>query len=349
MGLKAVQSFEHRFDERLMDAAKRKSLLNFLDVNEIPYFKQGAGHASRYCPHCGQSTKESNKCNISNELWSCFACGRGGSVVDYARYLWHVDAIDAAKQLINAEITPAVLKPGVKSEASVSKEVDLSGFYRKMQREGKSYHKTAFTYLTKERCIPEEIVIEAVRRGILRFLPEGAHEATKWLREVFGEGELRRMGFWNEGKKMPWIVFRPIIFIYPSYKTGEWRIDHAPKTGERKSVRFGIDKSCLLWKGKNPEKVSVVEGPMDLLSMAALGWDGDIKGLPGTGCWEDEWLDGYHRAVFTLDNDPAGLLAMKKMSEAAEAKNIRFAAKAPPAGDVNEELKQRRLMSNKST
>lgn len=340
MGLKTVQSFEHRFDERLMDAAKRKSLLNFLDVNNIAYFKQGHGFASRYCPYCGESSQQSNKCNISNELWKCYGCGRGGSVVDYARYLWHVDAIDAAKQLINAtEITPATLKPGVKLVERV--DVDLSGFYRKFQREGKTYHKAAFEYLTKERLIPEEILTEAVRRGILRFLPEGAHEATKWLKDVFGEGELKRMGFWKPEKRMPWIVFRPIVFLFPSYKTAEWRLAQQAKEGQRKSVRFGIDKSCINWKGKNPDKVAVVEGPLDMLSMVALGWEGDVKGLPGASCWEDEWLDGYKRALFTLDDDPAGHLAMEKMSEAAAAKNIRYDAKAPPAGDVNEELKAR--------
>lgn len=340
MGIQLVvsSSMEHRFDERLMDAAKKKSLIGFIEGHQIPFFKQTHGHASKYCPNCGLSSDHSNKCNISHELWNCYGCGRGGSVVDYAKYLWQVDAVEAAKCLIGTKIVSAILKPGeISKDEKV--EVDLSHFYKKLLATGNTYNKKAFDYLINERCIPEAIITDAVHRGLLIFIPEDPHDASKWLRNVFGDAELKRLGFWKEGKRMPWISFRPMIFVLPGCKSAEWRIAETPKVGQLKSVRFGVDKACWHWKGRESGKVNVVEGPIDMLSMVALGWKGDIKALPGAGCWNDDWLDGYDRAVFTLDNDAAGLKAMETLELAAKAKGIVSVSKAPPLGDVNEELK----------
>jgi hypothetical protein len=63
------------------------------------------------------------------------------------------------------------------------------------------------------------------------------------------------------------------------------------------------------WGGSNPLGCAVAEGGMDMLALAAFGYEGDILGVPGTSGWEIEWFVKLAKARGTkrfdtfFDND----------------------------------------------
>jgi hypothetical protein len=75
-----------------------------------------------------------------------------------------------------------------------------------------------------------------------------------------------------------------------------------------------------------------------MLSLAALGYKGDIIGLPGASVWEPEWFAGNSRILLCLDNDKAGQDAAAAITRWCRENGMPVKNSPPPAGDVNKQL-----------
>lgn len=344
--------------EGLMQRARKVDLLQFMSTLSIECKHHSGSVSSTFCPHCGESpAKSSTKLSINDDLWKCWSCGKGGSIIDYSAYYWGLTPLDAAKRLVDMKGETFFNGQGADHDSSYAKSAtayinskpkevrDFSNFIKKLHHEGGTYNKDAYEYLTKVRGLNSGTIDEAVRRGMIRFLPANPHEATKWLLTKFNEGQLRQLGLWKEGSKMPWIAMRPMLFFLPGLTSMEVRMIKEPKADETKSIRIGSSDNAYFWKGTSHETLAICEGLLDALSLVDLKWKFDIKAMPGTQTFKDEWLDTSYKKVVTLtDDDNAGHVVAEKIEAAALVRGQQSVVKHPAAGDINKELlAQKRL------
>jgi hypothetical protein len=337
--------------ESLMTRARQVDLAQFIQTLNIDLRNHSGSVSSSFCPHCGESSNHSTKLSINDHLWKCWSCGRAGSIVDYGAFYWDVLPVEAAKRIADMagkSIIGSALSSAsefVRSKASafinhkpkVAK--DYSAFFKKMHYEGHTFNKDAFEYMTKVRGLSERVITEAVNRGVIRFLPSNPHEAHKWLLTKFQEAQLRSLGLWKEGSRMPWIAMRPMIFFLPGLTSAEFRIIKEPKENDVKSIRVGSSENAYTWRGDNHKSLAVVEGVIDMLSLVDMKWKADIKALPGAQTFKDEWVDQSYKDVFVFtDNDSAGKDVAPKISKAAQDNGSKVIVRHPPAGDINKEL-----------
>lgn len=346
--------------EGLMTRARKVDLLQFMTSLGIKYRSHSTSVSCLYCPSCLESTVNSTKVSITGHLWNCWACGKGGTVIDYAAYYWEISTIEASKKLVDmsgnsffggvVESASAYVKSAASAFVNTRpKEVrDYSAFLKKLHYEGHTFNKEAFEYLTKVRGISEKVITEAVQRGLIRFLPSNPHEATKWLLTKFQKAQLIKLGLWREEAKYPWIVMRPMICFLPGFTSAEFRMIKAPKEGDIKSIRIGHSEKPYFWKGKTSESLAVCEGVLDLLSLIDMNWKHDIKALPGTQTFNEEILDDY-KTVFTLtDNDKAGIEVAAQIDKVAKERGQKSIVKHPALGDINKELIAKKKLAAKA-
>jgi len=337
--------------ESLMTRARQVDLAQFIQTLNIDLRNHSGSVSSSFCPHCGESSSHSTKLSINGHLWKCWSCGRGGSIVDYGAFYWDVMPVEAAKRIADMagkSIIGSVLTSAsefVKSAASSfvnhkpKTPRDFSAFLKKLHYEGNTFNKDAFDYMTKTRGLSERVVTEAVNRGLVRFLPSNPHEAHKWLLTKFQESQLRTLGLWKEGSRMPWIAMRPMIFFLPGLTSAEFRIIKEPKGDDVKSVRIGSSENAYSWRGEKHDSLAIVEGAIDMLSLVDMKWKGDIKALPGVQTFKDEWVDQSYKDVYVFtDNDKAGQNIAPRISKVAQDNGSKVTVKHPPAGDINKEL-----------
>lgn len=338
--------------ESLMTRAKNVDIEALMDSLKITYRRHHGSISSMYCPNCLMSSKNSTKLSINKPLWKCWSCGKGGSVIDYAMYYWQVSETEAAQRLAdlqggvkhaNLNLPSEYRKPDVSALPAEKKkpERDFSNFLKKLHYEGGTFNKEAYAYLTNVRKLSASTIDEAVRRGMIRFLPSNPHEATKWLLTKFPEAQLRSLGLWTEKARFPWIAMRPMIFFLPGLTSAEFRLIK-DDSENKKSIRIGHTENPYIWKGEDHSQLAIVEGLIDLLSLLEMKWKYDIKALPGAQVFQTEWIDGEWKriAIFT-DKDTAGVSSAEKIVESAILLGKESIVKHPDAGDINKELKAR--------
>lgn len=308
-------------------------------------------------PDCGESHSNSVKVQVfADNHWHCFACAKGGTVVNFATYLWSKQyPVLAARELLGnntfLQMAPcARVSDAVIDAAEVARLEALEKVFTIIHKFGFSTDPKGTQYL-EERGIPSHIQMEAFRRGLLRFLPSNPHEATRWLRERVGEGLLKQAGLWKEGKRFPSIAYRPLVFLLPSLKGAEFRIIKEAGENDTKAITYGVKDVPWFWGGSldaSADRVAVVEGAIDLLSLVSLGCRCSVLGLPGASSWRrrfKEWF-GDVRAkrnagfILLLDPDKAGVENTEKLLEAMKEEKMPAVAKpVPGGGDINDYLR----------
>jgi hypothetical protein len=314
---------------KYFDKARSVYLPGFIRSQGIVLRAQGRSYGSPTCPICGTSDdKTSNRVSVfkmANGLWRwrCFVCGSpAASVIDYAAALWGVPPREASFRLANEDIPdiPAAEKSDPVASSSVRDEESVGRVIKAIQELGYTSVNEVMSYLTDQRGIPERLIAEAVRRGLVRMLPSEPIMALRFLQESIGEGLLKKAGFWKEGKKWPAISFRPLVFMLG--KGGaEFRLAREPKADEVKSIRYGKLDFPFWWKGNDAKRVLLVEGAIDALSSVAMGQECHVMGIPGCQAWRPEWFDlivkkyGSVEFIRGLDGDEGGQKADKKIAE----------------------------------
>lgn len=184
-------------------------------------------------------------------------------------------------------------------------------------------------------------------------LPGKPFDAVRFLADRVGEGRLRQAGLWGEKARWPAIAFRPLIFLLPGFASAEFRLVRAPRATEPKAIRYGHLKWPWWWACEDARVrcVTVVEGPIDLLSRVELGLRrGEaVMALPGAGSWKPVWFTEIARRhggvafCIALDADAAGRQACEAIGRSLAEHTLPFEVEAPSEGsDWNNVLLARR-------
>ena len=347
------------------DVFKRaKETVDLLDFVEKMYnqkgIKQGKSYAFNRCPepNCGEGPEGGNAFNVHGQLYKCYCCGNGGDVIKFAKLHWGCTALEAAKELVGEgtgnrpAIQLAAPRARVTPEEETKQQEALTQVLRIIKEKGLQDEPTCLAYLCgngkDDRQLSRETVTEACRRNILRFLPADMKVSVRWLLENVGEPLLKQSGLWKEGKKVPGIVFRPIVFLMPGCTSAEFRLAHKPKDAkEKKGIHYGLKVYPWWWEGKRRNRVAVVEGAIDMLSLVDLGCECSIEALPGAATWThkfDNWFAALHRNfgtsfILILDPDKTGLENTEAIRSRMHAENIPCVDRHPTGGDVNDHLR----------
>lgn len=323
------------------------SLQVFLEEHGAQFRKVGGNWRSDFCPCCGASRADSNKLGLhsGDQKWRCFSCGRGGDVIDAAAALWCMPHRDALKRLAGEQWVSAAT-PVMRRRSSTdpsANQARQAALNKALERLREGVGKLApdpevMAYMTKVRGIPGRVIAKAQALKMLGFLPAAPFQARLFLEDTVGQDLMLESGLWKEGQKIPAIAYRPIVFFLPGMDSAEFRLCRKPNDGERKAIRYGSASRPWYWAGED-SRLAVVEGAVDLLSLVALGFKGDIIGLPGASVWRPEWFAGASRVLVCLDPDKAGQNATTRILAACERLGIPAINRAPKNGDVNDNLR----------
>jgi DNA primase len=325
------------------------ALQGFLEGYGRAEFRHVAGNLrSDTCPCCGEGKKGSNKLAIhpSGMKWRCFSCGKGGDVIDAAALIWGISHRDALHRLAKeqwVDVTAPIPPRPQKSEGDKERQEALKEALKRLQRAAAAHvhEDEVVNYLIRDRGIPGRIIAQAQAQGMLGFLPKDPLRAKMLLEDRVGKDLMIRAGLWNPEKKMPGVAYRPIIFFMPGLDSAEFRLARKAGEGERKAIRYGSASRPWYWSGEDGSRLAVVEGAIDLLSLVALGFKGDVVGIPGASVWRPEWFAWASRVYTCLDPDKAGRIATQRIIAACERMGIEVIDKSPVEGDVNDILRSR--------
>lgn len=355
-------------DIDIFNEAKKLSLVSFLEAQMSETGKK-VSKTIRFksCPACGVGLQL--RCAVTNDLvWHCFSCGKGGSIIDAASFLWGVNSVEAAKSLlgisdevrvVNIKERDTNLKPDV--DGSISSEHKAAFFKSLREKIRGNIDSNVMKYLTEERLIPREIVLKAMERGMLGMMPSDPKKAFEIIKSAATRESLELADIWKKDTKMPGICFRPLVFFLPGAYSAEFRIIRPPRDkDEAKSIRYNTSSKPFFWRGDGSSisnRTLVLEGFIDLLSALVLGWKEDIMALPGTQSYKAyglEWFFECKRVhetdlfVIGFDNDegredgknPGQTAAIELVNSLTEA-GLPCINKPPKANDINAFLKQK--------
>lgn len=323
------------------------SLKGFLEQHGAVFREIGGHWRSDHCPCCGEGRRETNKLAISPTglKWRCFSCGKGGDVIDAAAFIWAIPHRDAIRRLASeqwvSEAMPVIRKKKPVSDAGARNSALKEALERLQEATLRRVpDDDAVRYLTVERRIPGKILAQAQGHRLLGFLPSDPFECRLFLEDTVGKDLMVRAGLWKAEKKMPAIAYRPIVFFFPAGDSAEFRLARPAQEGERKALRYGTASRPWYWPGLSGDgRLVVVEGAIDMLSMVALGFKGDVLAIPGATVWRPEWFAGAKRVVVCLDPDKAGRTATARIKDACHRMNIPVTDRTPNTGDVNDVLR----------
>jgi Toprim-like len=345
----------------IFERAKALSLNGFIKgvLGDSP---KNRGRRLRYATCPNASCRAVVNCHserlvvTDDRYFRCFRCGMNGTIIDAAMLVWGFDPLDAAKALLGESNVPT--RPRIEVDARVIAEerrqteaVAKALVAVLAAADAAAQDRKNLRFLCRERAIPQAVVREAQARRLLGFLPASRTRATTLLRSCVGDELLVAAGFWDRKFPDPWISRRPLIFFFPGMTAAEFRLNRAPRETEKKSLQKGVSAYPWFWRGQDPTRAIVVEGFIDLLSVAALGYPGHIVGLAGTYKWQPEWFiklrdQGVALVERGFDDDRdspdnPGQTASAVLAEYLDEIGLAHRNVTHPGGDMNDLLRAR--------
>lgn len=291
----------------------------FASMLGLPYRQTHTDIRFDTCVDCGTSensmkVRVTKKSPNDSERWFCFACERGGDVLDAACIAWQKTPFDAARELLG-EVPKEVKNWTAKnvptlSEKPIRDDVAVAEVAKRLIDAELPLNETVRKYF-RSRSIDDSLVEEARRRRLLICMHSSPSANKGMLMEVCGEELLRRAGMWRKDKSAPVAIYRHFAFATHQGRAIEFRLTRPTRDGESKWISYGA-MSPFFWKGNADGKYLITEGMSDLLSAVALGHSEDIIGLPGCQRWKAAWFARMAGKSVTLglDGDKAGMRAM---------------------------------------
>jgi hypothetical protein len=328
------------------------SIVRIFSDHGIHLRKQGKTWGGNWCPHCGESSRHSNKLNVfvgrdEKERWKCLACGERGDAADLLMLLKGINFKDAAREagIERGEIIRREPKP-----EEAARQTAINEVVSILLAHARGHQKDCMSYLVNTRSIHANTIQRIIDRNMMRCLPGGLdwRENRDWLLRFVGRDKLVEAGLWHPDKKAPALAFRPLLFILPSGTSFEARTLQA-REGSPKSIRYGRS-SVPYWLPSQARtgKVFVVEGMPDFLSVSQLYPSVHVLGIPGSTNWNPKWIgalkqrygESLHIACGT-DDDDAGNLSAQRISLFCRNAGVSYSRELPPIeGDWNDFLKQ---------
>lgn len=313
---------------------------------DITLHKKGVNYTG-LCPFHSEKTP-SFTVSPSKGICKCFSCGKGGNVIWYRMQhdgLSYPEAIRELGRKHNIEVPVIELSPEQqqRQDARTSAMIAITEAYN-LFRDNLNSSPEGKAYLA-ERKISQEI-IDLYGLGFA-FDFDGLSRAM--VAKGYQQDNLIAAGvsYWNEEKKRLKDVFwQRVLFPYFN-KTGQV-VGFTGRAINDQSAKYkNTAETILFTKGENlyglyqaraaiqkADKVYVVEGQFDVLSMAQVGIRNVIAGS-GTAftAKQRKVLHGItSNVVFIYDGDAAGIAAAEKNLESFVTDEFRVRCIALPSG-----------------
>jgi DNA primase len=310
------------------DLLARVDIVDLIDKH-VPLKKAGANFVAR-CPFHTEKTP-SFSVNRNKQFFHCFGCGASGNAIGFLMDFNHLDFIEAVEDLatfvgieVPRETTDnSIKRPGNENSADDYRLLEqVALFYEQFLRTGESGRK-AVSYL-KSRGIDEKLAKEFM----LGFAPD------EWrvLLNNFDQGRLIRTGMAIEKDGKVYDRFRGRLMFPIRDKRGRVvgfggrvldetlpKYLNSPETTvfHKSKEVYGLHE--LLGKDSKPKRIIIVEGYMDVITLAGNGVHYVVATL-GTATSQAH-LDLLFRfsseLVFCFDGDNAGREAAWRAMEPA--------------------------------
>jgi DNA primase len=268
--------------------------------------------------------------DTERDVFKCFGCGAGGSVIDFVMRMEKVSVHEAGKILGDRFASiPAGRGREIHRPVKVYKKTEKN--YMVSNKDKEIYNKLdeltsltarGYVYLTKERGLSEATImrygIHSIDQG------EGIFEGLKkqFSKEEIGDaGLLNDKGnfiFGRAGILIPFRVNGEIVYYeYRNYENGKSR-KYICMKGRTKHYFVGdIDEGIAY----------VFEGMIDGISFYQLFGKANIIASNGINGAESRKINNYMsqygygenmKYIYMLDNDPVGIEKSKKLIEQGE-------------------------------
>lgn len=310
------------------------------------------------CPFHNE-TAPSFSVDGQKQVYHCFGCKAGGSVIQFIMDIEHLSFAEAVAFLadrLHMPLPEMQNDPGYEKRRSLKERIYLAN-----KTAAKLYHQLLWTpesahilqYLQK-RGLSDAVI----RRFGIGAAPPSAHIGKRLMEEGFTEDELIQAGLMLRRDGRAFDMFRnrtlfPIIDAYGNVLGfgGRAMGDVLPKylnTSDTPAFnkRYTVFAANLLRKAKGLSRVILVEGYMDVVALSQFGVEG-VAATLGTALTPEQarLLHRFAPEVhIAYDGDRAGQKAILRGLEILEAENVPVRVLDFPGGlDPDEFIRQEGL------
>jgi hypothetical protein len=266
-------------------------------------------------------------------LFHCFGCGKSGNLIQLCMELDKLDFNEAVRVLLNGLPPAPNQRPDPDGkEAALERKADQT--FRRYEKHIEFPLATWMQYhqaLLGSDLAAQEFNLRGIRRGTLMrykvgYLQNG-HKITNPEAEEF-----------HGVRDEPWIGFG---YIYGDrVRLIKWRPVHMSNKASKRFVRVSKMKDVLFIDGEpDPfEDVILVSGEIDAMTLSQVGYrvaslpSGDQTRVMGE---IKDWLLGFRKVYLAIDNDPSGLLCIRKLLALLPADRTAIVKIPPEYKDAN--------------
>lgn len=341
-----------RFEEKEIEAIKQNVSLLRLAESQGHALKREGNDYVMCCPFHEESTA-SMKITPDKNLFNCFGCGVGGSVIDWVIKTQGVSfrhAVELLKSDFSLAADTAVVKQATvpKLESPLSENADAQGA---LEQVIDYYHQTlkdspeAKAYLAK-RGLDDVALIDYFKLGYanrtlgLR-LPHKNRIAGAAIRETLQQvGIYRQSGHehFNGSLVVPVVQDGQITEVYGRKLLGNKLRKGTPQHMYLPGAHAGVFNADML---QGAVEVILCESLIDAMTFWRHGFQ-HVTSSYGTQGFTDELLaffiaQGVQRVLIAYDRDDAGNAAAEKVAKALNKNNIdAYRIQFPNGMDANE-------------
>lgn len=319
----------------MSDIDEVKSRLNIVDViGERVTLKKAGHHFKALCPFHHEKTP-SFVVSPERNMWKCFGCGKGGSVIDFVMEYEHVDFVEALEELAQ--------KAGVKLERHNLETPEgklKEKIYEVNHLASEYYHYILTKHPLGERgrlyLKSRGVTDKSIKTFMLGYSPNSWDGLTKYLRKKgYDEKLLETSGLLVRGTRTGYDRFRGRIMftlkdhrgnvagfsgrvLDPDIKEAKYINTSETPAYSKSNMLFGLDVTKNAIQAAN--EAIIMEGELDVISSFQEGVS-NVVAIKGSALTEGHvnLLKRFtERLLFCLDSDLAGDAASRRGIEIAD-------------------------------
>ncbi len=331
------------------DADEVKSRLNIIDVigEKVPLKKSGRNFKG-LCPFHNEKTP-SFMVSPDRQVFHCFGCGKGGSVIDFVMEYEHLEFPEALEELATrAGVT-------LQERKSDTPEKKLKETLYEINELASSY----FTYLLTKHSLGEKAMLYVKNRGItdksiktfgIGYSPNSWEALYQFLKKKqYSDETIEKSGLALRGNRGLYDRFRGRLMftlrdhrgkvvgfsgrvLDPSVKEAKYINTSETPVYSKSNVLFGLDvtQGAII----KANEAILMEGEMDVISSFQAGI-ANVVAIKGAALTEGHvhLLKRYtERLLFALDSDVAGDAAARRGIDIAEKNGMDMKVVRMPLG-----------------
>ncbi|MFZ2025516.1 MAG: DNA primase [Microgenomates group bacterium] len=331
------------------DADEVKSRLNIIDViGEKVTLKKSGRNFKGLCPFHNEKTP-SFMVSPDRQVFHCFGCGKGGSVIDFVMEYTHMEFPEALEELAN--------RAGValQERKNDSPDKKLKESMYEINELASSY----FTYLLTKHPLGEKALLYVKNRGItdksiktfgLGYSPNSWEALYQFLKKKqYSDALIEKAGLALRGNRGLYDRFRGRLMftlrdhrgkvvgfsgrvLDPTIKEAKYINTSETPVYSKSNVLFGLDVTQDAIVKAN--EAILMEGEIDVISSFQSGV-ANVVAIKGAALTEGHvhLLKRYtERLIFALDSDVAGDAAARRGIDIAEREGMDMKVAVMPMG-----------------